>query len=300
MGLIRDEERNSASGLPGLVDLPVVGRLFSIPHDQKDKTEIVLSITPRIIRNVRRPDAHEMEFWSGTEASMKSRQPILQSTTAPAVALLSPVPVIPQSPGPAPATGAAETAAASAQEVATASKPAAAASAQEVATASKPAAAASAQEAATPDKLAAIQPAKIQPLQLSWTAPESARVGDQFVVGMVANAPSPLLSAALSLKFDPNALEVVKVEEGELLKQAGAETRFNHTVDAAGGRIVVGVARPASDGAQGQGRLFNVTFRVKAESAKSQIQMTSMSPLGPDNVAIPFSASGPLSISLRP
>jgi len=137
-------------------------------------------------------------------------------------------------------------------------------------------------------------------LQLSWSAPEGARVGDQFVVGMVVNAPSPLLSAALSLRFDPNALEVVNVEEGELLKQAGAETRFDHTVDAATGRIAVSVARPASGGAQGQGRLFNVTFRVKAPSPKSQIQMTSMSPLGPDNAAMPFSASGPLSLSLRP
>jgi len=125
-------------------------------------------------------------------------------------------------------------------------------------------------------------------------------VGDQFIVGMVANAPSPLLSAAVSLKYDPNALEVVTVEEGELLKQAGAETRFDHSVDAATGRIAVSVARPASGGAQGQGRLFNVTFRVKAPSRRSQIQMTSMSPLGPDNTAMQYSASGPLTLSLRP
>lgn len=292
MGLIQDAERNSASGVPGLIDLPVLGRLFSIPKNETAKTEIVLSITPRIVRNVRRPEAHEMEFWSGTEVSMKSRQPVLQSATAPAVALLPPVPAITQGSAPAPVAGAAQTAAAprSAQEATTAGRPAQPAGAAEISMAPP-----GAQEAAT-----AGRPAASQPLQLSWNAPASARVGEQIVVGMVANAPSPLLSAALSLRFDPNALEVVKVEEGELLKQAGAETRFDHTVDAARGRIAIGVARAASGGAQGQGRLFNVTFRVKAESPKSQIQMTSMSPLGPDNAAMSFSASGPLALSLAP
>jgi hypothetical protein len=51
---------------------------------------------------------------------------------------------------------------------------------------------------------------------------------------------------------------------------------------------------------KGKGRLFNATFKVKAEFAKAQIQLTSMSPLAPDNTAIPFSASGPLSIALKP
>jgi general secretion pathway protein D len=263
MGLIREEERDSASGLPGLMDLPVLGRLFSTPKNEKQKTEIALSITPRIVRNVRRSEAHEMEFWSGTEASMKARQPILQSAAAPAA--LSPAAARPSVP--AHGTAAVETSAN----------------------------AAAAQGAATAQNSAAGQP-----LQLSWNAPESGRVGEQIVVAMVANAPTALSSAALSLKFDPRALELVKVEEGELLKQAGAETRFNHTADAAGGRVVVGVARTASDGVQGRGRLFNATFKVKAESAKSQIQLTSMSPLGPDNTAIPFSASGPLSIALKP
>jgi len=292
MGLIQDAERTSASGLPGLVDLPVLGRLFSIPKNEKQISEIVLSITPRIMRNVRRPEAHEMEFWSGTEASMKSRQPVLQSSTAAAVALLPPIAAAPQGPVPAPVTGAAETATAprSAQEAAPAGRPAQVAGGAEISMASP-----GAQDAAPAGK-----PAASQPLQLSWIAPASARVGEQIVVGMVANAPSPLLSAALSLRFDPKALEVVKVEEGELLKRAGAETRFNHSVDEGGGRIAVGVSRSASDGAQGQGALFNVTFRVKAASAKSQIQMTSMSPLGPDNKAIPFSAGGPLSITLTP
>ena len=66
-GLISDQDRVSSSGVPGLSQLPVVGRLFSSPLDSRNKNEIVLSITPRLIRPVARPDVRVMEFWSGTE-----------------------------------------------------------------------------------------------------------------------------------------------------------------------------------------------------------------------------------------
>jgi general secretion pathway protein D len=72
-GLISAEDRTSASRVPGLGDLPVLGRLFSSELDNSDRTEIVLSITPRLVRSPIRPDAGQAEFWSGTEASMRSK-----------------------------------------------------------------------------------------------------------------------------------------------------------------------------------------------------------------------------------
>jgi general secretion pathway protein D len=72
-GLISNEERMSANRVPGLGDLPVVGRLFASQRDDNQRTEIVLSVTPRIIRNVRRPDLHQTEFWSGTENDVRSK-----------------------------------------------------------------------------------------------------------------------------------------------------------------------------------------------------------------------------------
>ena len=49
-GLIRDEERRSLSGVVGLSDLPLIGRLFA--HNQKEtkETDIILTLTPRIVR----------------------------------------------------------------------------------------------------------------------------------------------------------------------------------------------------------------------------------------------------------
>ncbi len=49
-GLIRDEERNVLEGVPGLSDLPVVGRLFAHTRRETQETDIILTITPRIIR----------------------------------------------------------------------------------------------------------------------------------------------------------------------------------------------------------------------------------------------------------
>lgn len=68
-GLIQSDERNTANKVPGLGDLPIVGRLFSSHNDSNIKTEIVLLVTPHVVRNIIRPDSKESEFLSGTEAS---------------------------------------------------------------------------------------------------------------------------------------------------------------------------------------------------------------------------------------
>ena len=49
-GLIRDTERSAGSGLPGLSDLPVIGRLFGRDKQETEQTDIVLTLTPHIVR----------------------------------------------------------------------------------------------------------------------------------------------------------------------------------------------------------------------------------------------------------
>jgi general secretion pathway protein D len=72
-GLIKNEDRSSATKLPGVGDLPIVGRLFGSQQDTRNKTEVVLSITPHLIRNLQRPPASSSEFSAGTEASFRRR-----------------------------------------------------------------------------------------------------------------------------------------------------------------------------------------------------------------------------------
>ena len=71
-GLINDEDRKSASKVPGFGDLPWIGRLFSNNRNDQTKTEIILLITPRIVRNLIQPSATTTEFSSGTESEAAS------------------------------------------------------------------------------------------------------------------------------------------------------------------------------------------------------------------------------------
>ena len=72
-GLINDEDRRSAQQVPGVSRLPVIGRLFSNNNDTVNKTEVVLLITPRVIRNIERPGVRLEEFNSGTEMDVGGR-----------------------------------------------------------------------------------------------------------------------------------------------------------------------------------------------------------------------------------
>jgi general secretion pathway protein D len=80
-GLISDEERRSANRLPGLGEIPLIGRLFSSQRDNSNKTEIVLLITPRIVRNLTRPTAESVTASAGSEQSVGA--PALQLRKAP-------------------------------------------------------------------------------------------------------------------------------------------------------------------------------------------------------------------------
>ncbi|OEZ61595.1 secretin N-terminal domain-containing protein [Duganella sp. HH105] len=91
-GLINNEERGTANHVPGAGDLPIVGRLFGSKRDDNQKTEIVLSITPHLIRNVQRPEASASEFSAGTEASFRRRPDL---SARPAVAMPSPPGALP-------------------------------------------------------------------------------------------------------------------------------------------------------------------------------------------------------------
>lgn len=68
-GLINDEDRKSASGVPGLSRIPLLGRLFGTHTDTRNKTEVVLLITPRVVRNLAVPDASLTRLASGIDAS---------------------------------------------------------------------------------------------------------------------------------------------------------------------------------------------------------------------------------------
>jgi len=69
-GLISDEDRNTVYQIPGLGNIPLLGRLFGSNSDTANKTEIVLLITPHVVRNLARPALRFEEFAGGTESAV--------------------------------------------------------------------------------------------------------------------------------------------------------------------------------------------------------------------------------------
>ena len=67
-GLIRDDERRTLDGIPGLSDLPVIGRLFAHSSKQIDQTDIILTLTPHIIRVLDLTEADLRPFRVGRDS----------------------------------------------------------------------------------------------------------------------------------------------------------------------------------------------------------------------------------------
>lgn len=51
-GLLRDAERKSYAGLPILKDIPILGRLFGAEDTTIEQTDIIMTITPHIVRTI--------------------------------------------------------------------------------------------------------------------------------------------------------------------------------------------------------------------------------------------------------
>ncbi|HWM91627.1 MAG TPA: secretin N-terminal domain-containing protein [Thermoanaerobaculia bacterium] len=72
-GLIRTDENNSENGMPGLSEIPLLGRLFSNKRTDAQRTDVILTLTPHIIRNAEITEEDLLPIWVGTEANMTFR-----------------------------------------------------------------------------------------------------------------------------------------------------------------------------------------------------------------------------------
>lgn len=74
-GLIRREDKDTITGIPGLVDLPGLNKVFANNSAERKETDIILTLTPQIVRM---PDITEEDLatlWVGTEENMRLRGP---------------------------------------------------------------------------------------------------------------------------------------------------------------------------------------------------------------------------------
>ncbi len=74
-GLIQEEDRKNREAVPGIDDIPGIGDLLSNSNTEKITTEVIVVITPRIVRNLTPPQLAKQTLWSGT-ANEYSTQPL--------------------------------------------------------------------------------------------------------------------------------------------------------------------------------------------------------------------------------
>jgi general secretion pathway protein D len=72
-GLIRTDESNGDTGVPGLSEIPLLGRLFSKKRTESQRTDVILTLTPHIIRNAEITEDDLQPIWVGTEANITFR-----------------------------------------------------------------------------------------------------------------------------------------------------------------------------------------------------------------------------------
>ncbi len=68
-GLILDNERRGLTGLPGIASIPFIGRLFARNKDEATQTDIVMTLTPHVIRRTEIDEADLRSFLVGGESS---------------------------------------------------------------------------------------------------------------------------------------------------------------------------------------------------------------------------------------
>ena len=73
-GLIQEEARKTRVTVPLLGDIPWIGQLFTSTTEDRVETEVVLTLTPRVVRSMGAPPIEMQAMWSGTESAYATKQ----------------------------------------------------------------------------------------------------------------------------------------------------------------------------------------------------------------------------------
>ena len=295
-GLLREDDRKSLSGFPGAVRVPILKQLFSNNDQIVSQTDIVMLLTPHIVRSHGITDADLQPIYIGSQQNLGvGGPPPLIAGTAPAqqpvgAAPVSPAAAAPRSPAFAP--GATPTGQVQLPAGATLGPPPGATPvpgtvvvpAPAAAPAPAPAPEAPAQQAPPPAAPVAAAPpvatppaAAASPNDLPITTPgvglahvTATPPGTPFRVGggpytvpiSISNV-SRLSMITVTVTFDPMLLRVRTVQEGGFMRSGGANAVFTQQVSP--GRVDVTITRAAdATGASGTGLIGAVLFDAVA------------------------------------
>ncbi|CAD5372845.1 Putative secretion system X protein GspD-like [Rubrivivax sp. A210] len=225
-GLISDEARAAGNRIPGLGQLPMLGRLFGSQKDDDQRSELLLSITPRVLRSLTRPALAAAEFESGTESAVGVAAPRLRRAEGLA----------------APAAGPTAGGAAPLAAPAIATRP----MAPTASTAPPPAS--TARPGAASAGFASLAP--VAAARLYWQGPAQVQAGQEFSVIVRGSGVGHWQRVMLDLGYDAQALQLLDVRAGALFSPPDGNGSLLRQPDAGDGRLRVTLALPpAAEGA---------------------------------------------------
>ncbi len=301
-GLIRTNESNTQDGIPGLSEIPVLGRLFSRRASDNTRTDIVLTMTPHIIRRADITEQDLAPIWVGTEQNVVFRgsSPRIDSGI--------------EGPFDEPQDESDETR----QQLEERLPPGLRDAEPEGDTGDDgadqpplgvelvPPPGSQLQNAGLLDRPPAIVPALFQPssartnpeIELSFT-PQALRatVGDSFEARLDIRARAPVSHLPLRLRYDPERIEVTAVRAESFL---GDQSEISLMTDTSTpGTVIVGLSRLGDQaGVAGRGHLLALEVRAVGPG-RATIAVEQAKPKGPELEALPAPTVRPLEIEIQ-
>jgi general secretion pathway protein D len=259
-GLVQGREASSFAGAIGMNSIPVIGKLFGDRRRQDDETEVLISITPRVVRAPKVRDEDLVALRVGTQEVPRvegARPPLFGTEPEPEPGPPATPPASSAAPGPAagPTPAAAPPAAPSAPAVPATPPPGA-----------------STEAPSAPPEGGAGAPAAVdvRPATVLFSPPEVAlRVGQPGGLAVVLVGARDVQSVEITLAWDPTLAEVTDVAAGSLLTLDGTPVSAERAIES--GRARVRFVR--ATGATGSGAVVAVTMKgLKAGSGSVVVE----------------------------
>lgn len=284
-GLIQDTKGQNTQKVFFLGDIPIIGQLFSNKENSTDKTELILAITPRIVRGITVADPEIASFWSGVEDDPTlARQyesfahepeftppavekPAAQPQQKPLQELVQPllqsqVQPQPQSPQTPPATQVDELIPVTDAKIAAGTPPPVSPDP------SQPIVSPPVQPVAP--LVAPVPPPQSRRASLSVSAPAVVKQDQQFTADIMIAEANNLFSAPFKVVYDPALLEILSVAEGDIFNKDGKPSNFTAKIENASGILDARFFREkTSGGISGTGKLFSINFKAKTPGVAS-------------------------------
>jgi general secretion pathway protein D len=307
-GLIREEDRRSIRGIPGLINVPVLNSIFGANDRNSETSDIVMLLTPHIVRTHELTVSDLAPIYIGTQQNigLGGPPPLIAPPPEAAPAGAAPpgaVTLPPTVPG-APPGGVPRPPAAAAPGVPTGTQPVPPGTSpvpapigpakERPAFPPPPAGAAGAIPPVTdptapprdPTQPAPVTPAApdVAATQIIVTTPgnEFRVAGGPYTVPVSVNNASRLSTLTLTVTYNASVLRVRNVQEGTFMRQGGVTATFAPRIDAAAGRVDIAVVRTGdSAGASGAGLIAGLLFdAVGPGNSLIQVSGVASSPEG--------------------